>query len=42
VIACGDGFDTVRADARDRVERDCERVRRTPPARFPAVTPAGA
>jgi PA domain-containing protein/hemolysin type calcium-binding protein/LVIVD repeat-containing protein len=27
-IRCGRGRDTVRADARDRVARDCERVRR--------------
>ena len=27
-LACGPGRDTVRADRRDRVARDCERVRR--------------
>ena len=28
-ITCGSGRDTVRADRRDRVARDCERVRRS-------------
>lgn len=28
-IACGSGTDLVRADRRDKVGRDCERVRRT-------------
>lgn len=33
VVACGDGFDTVLADPRDRLARDCEGVARRPLAR---------
>ena len=32
-IICGPGFDSVKADKRDRIARDCERVLRVRPAK---------